>query len=511
MPYLMQKTDVTFNYFTEPSTDYCLAYVNNSCYWPRGKMIGGSGGINAMVYVRGNKGDYDNWEELGNKGWGWEGVLPYFEKSRQFIDGAGLELNRYDDSDDILEIMRKSAVEMGNKQIEEFNGLDDIGYTETPSTQKDGKRMSTGKTYLAKAKDRSNLHVIKNAKVKRINFSKNGKIAESVTFVYKDSKEFTVKSRKEIISSAGAIDTPKLLLLSGIGPREQLSKLGIPVVKELNVGRHLQDHAMFPVFFKIQEDTARPFDFKQKLIDLQEYFLHNSGPIGRLGLSLVGFVNADPMSDSPYPDIGTYHLPIRRQDPFIDVFLNAFNFKEEVVLPLRKAHEKAHLVVVYLCIQRPTSIGEIKLKNIDFKESPIIIPNYLGTDYDLEVLLRGLKYQLSFEKTETFKRNGGKFIQLNLPECNKFEFKSDEYLKCFIKHMITTLYHPIGTAKMGPDSDPLAVVDSNLKVKGIENLRVIDASIMPFMITANTNGPTIMIGEKGVDFIIKEWSARDEL
>jgi len=349
------------------------------------------------------------------------------------------------------------------------------------------------------------------AQVRKINFSKNGKKAESVTFVYKNSQEFTVKSRKEIISSAGAIDTPKLLLLSGIGPKEPLTQLGIPVIKELNVGKHLQDHSMIPVIFKIQEDSARPFDLKQKLADLQEYLLHNSGPIGQLGLSLVGFVNTDPMSDSPYPDIGTYHLPIRRQDPFLNIFLDAFNFKEEVVKPIRMAHKDAHLVVVYLCIQRPTSIGEITLRSNDFKDSPIITPNYLGTDYDLEVLLRGLKYQLSFEEAKTFKRNGGEFIRLNLPECDKFEFKSDDYLKCFIKHMITTLYHPIGTAKMGPDSDRLAVVDSNLKVKAIDNLRVIDASIMPFMISANTNGPTIMIGEKGVDFIIKEWSARDEL
>lgn len=179
--------------------------------------------------------------------------------------------------------------------------------------------------------------------------------------------------------------------------------------------------------------------------------------------------------------------------------------------PVKEAHEKAHLIVIYLCIQRPTSIGEIKLRSADYKDSPIIIPNYLATDHDLEVLLRGLKYQISFENADTFKTNGGDFIELNLPECKKYKFKSDDYLKCFIKHMTTTIYHPIGTAKMGPDSDPLAVVDSNLKVKGIDNLRVIDASIMPFMISANTNGPTIMIGEKGVDFIIKEWTKKDEL
>lgn len=476
-------------------------------------MIGGSGAINAMVYVKGNKGDYDNWEKLGNKGWGWKGVLPYFKKSMKITeqDGAGLELNRYESLDDLLEIIRAGAIELGNKEIDDFDGLNDLGYTETPSTQKKGRRMSTGKTYLAKAKNRSNLNVVKNAQVKKINFSKDGKVAESVTFIYKDSKEFTVKARKEIISSAGAIDTPKLLLLSGIGPKKQLNKFGIPVVKDLNVGQHLQDHSMLPVIFKIQENTARPFDLKEKLRDLQNYLLDNSGPIGQLGLSLVGFVNTDPNSESTFPDIGTYHLPIRRQDPFLDVFLNAFNFKEEVVEPLRKAHEKAYLIVVYLCIQRPTSVGEIKLRSADFKDPPIIVPNYLETDYDVEVLLRGLKYQLSFEATESFKRNGGEFIPLNLSECMKYEFKSDSYLRCFIKHTVTTIYHPIGTAKMGPDSDSLAIVDSNLKVKGIHNLRVIDASIMPFMISANSNGPTIMIGEKGVDFIIKEWSLKEEL
>lgn len=511
MPYLMQKTDATFNYFTEPSTKYCLGYRNNSCYWPRGKMIGGSGAINAMVYVRGNKGDYDNWENLGNKDWGWDGVLPYFEKSRKLIDGAGLALNRYAETDSILDIVKKSAIELGNKEIPDFDGLNDIGYTETPSTQENGRRMSTGKTYLAKAKNRENLHVVKNASVKKINFSKDGKIAESVTFVYKDSKEFTVKARKEIISSAGAVDSPKLLLLSGIGPKEQLEHFGISVIKNLHVGKNLQDHSMIPVIFKIQENTAKSFDIKQRLGDLQNYLLHNKGPIGSLGLSLVGFVNTDIKSKSPYPDIGAYHLPIRRKDPFIDTFLNAFHFKEEIVEPIREAHERAHLLVVYLCVQRPTSVGEIKLKSANYKDEPKIVPNYLSTKYDRDVMLRGLKYQITFEKSQTFKENGGEFIKLNIPECNSLEFKSHSYLECFMKYMTTTIYHPIGTAKMGPDSDPTAVVDSTLKVKGIQNLRVIDASIMPFMVSANTNGPTIMIAEKGVDFIIKEWNKKDEL
>lgn len=503
----MQHTEFTWNYFTEPSEKACLGIKNEACYWPRGKILGGSGAINAMLYVKGNRKDYDDWKDLGNKGWGWDDVLPYFEKSRRNDSGAGVTLNKFENFDSMTDIVVEAAKELGNNILEDdFAENQDLGYCHIYGHHKNGKRSNTAKSYLASAKDRPNLHVIKNAIAKKINMSSDGKTVKSVTFVYKGEHEMTVEAKKELVLSAGAIDTPKLLLLSGFGPKQHLNKLGIPVVRDLRVGDNLQDHVFVPMFYKIQEKSSEPFNQKEYLDHIYNYLMHQKGPLSTIGMTgLVGFINSDESSDSPYPDIEMHHIPISRQSPTLDILMNAIGYKSSIVNSIRPAHENSNLFVSMACLMRPKSVGSIRLMSNNYQDSPKIFANYFDDPEDVETLLRGMKYQLKFDETNAFKANDGEFLALDLPECDKFEFKSDEYLRCYIKYMANTVYHPIGTAKMGPESDKTAVVDDRLRVVSVSGLRVVDASIMPKLVSANTNAPTIMIAEKAADFIKEEW------
>lgn len=484
---------------------------NGVCYWPRGKLIGGSGSINAMLYVKGNRRDYDTWKDQGNKGWGWDDVLPYFEKSLRNESGAGLTLNKFENFDSMTEIIIEAAKELGNEILnDDFAENQDIGYCEIYGNHKNGRRASTAKSYLAAAKDRPNLHVIKNAIAKKINLSSDGNTIESVTFVYNGEHEMTVKAKKEVVLSAGAIDTPKLLLLSGFGPKQHLNNLGIPVVRDLRVGDNLQDHVMIPMFYKIQEGTSKVLSEKDNLDNIYNYLIHQKGPLSTHGLvGLVGFVNSNETSDSPYPDIEYHHIPLLRQSPSFEIVMNAFGYKSSIVNSFRPAHERSNLFLTFVVLLNPKSSGSIRLKSSNYQDHPKIFANYLEDPEDVETLLRGVKYQLKFDETNAFKKEGGQFLAPSLPECDKFEFKSDDYLLCYMKYMSTTVYHPVGTAKMGPISDKTAVVDDRLCLKSVKGLRVVDASIMPKMISANTNAPTIMIAEKAADLIKEDWGKLD--
>lgn len=481
---------------------------SESCYWPRGKVLGGSGSINAMLYVRGNRKDYDDWRSLGNKGWGWDDVLPYFEKSLRNESKAGITLNKFENLDSITDIVLEAAKELGNKIVEDdFAENQNLGYCQIYGTYKNGKRASTAKSYLVAAKDRPNMHVIKNAVAKKINLSANGKTVESVTFVYEGKHEMTVKVNKEVVLSAGAIDTPKLLMLSGFGPKKHLDNLEIPVVRDLRVGDNLQDHVMVPMFYRIEERTANAFNPKEHLDAIYNYLIHQKGPLSTQGLiSLVGFINSDESSDSPYPDIEYHHIPVLRQSPSFDLLMKAIGYKSAIADSFRPAHADAHILISWVVLLRPKSLGNIRLKSNNYQDSPKIFANYFDDPEDVKTLLRGLKYQLKFDKTNSFKANDAELLAPNLPECNEFEFKSDDYFECYIKYMASTVYHPSGTAKMGPTSDNTAVVDDRLRLISVSGLRVVDASIMPKLVSGNTNAPTIMIAEKAADFIKEEWA-----
>lgn len=487
-----------FNYKTESSESHCLGFEEESCRWPRAKMIGGCGASNGMIYLRGNKGDFDKWENGGISGWGWNDVVPYFEKSTNFVNETGLHLNHFQYTHPSSKLFIEAAKETGKPFIDNYLDVDREGYTLVWGTQKDGRRMSTGKSFLAAAKDRPNLHVIKHAFVEKVNFNCDGVTAESVTFIYNNEHKFTVKANKEIILSAGAIDSPKILMLSGVGPSDHLEEFKINLIKDLPVGHNLQDHFSVLMFFKVDKSA---FEISDPLDDLYSYLRNSSGPLSGNGpLSLVGLVNTDPTNK--YPSIGFYHVP---HDTMQDS-VKQHGFKPELFEDQMDADENHRVLKVLVCLMRPESLGKVELRSNSYQDSPKIYANYLDENYDLEQTLQGVKYQKSLMETNTFKKYNGQFMKPKILECDEFSLESDEYWSCYIKYMGTTIYHPMGTNKMGSKTDESAVVDERLRVKDLNGLRVADASIMPHMVSSNINSAVIMVGEKASEMIIEDWS-----
>lgn len=449
-----------------------------------------------MIYHRGNRLDYDTWKELGNEGWSWDDVKPYFEKSLET-----LRVDRFRNYDPFMEIIEKAASQLGQKLLEMFDEDNYIGYARSKSFASKGRRMSTGKVFLAAVKDRSNLHIIKNSVAKRIFFNKNGSRAESVEFVYRNSQIFHVKAKKEIILSAGTIGTAKLLLLSGIGPEEHLTYLNIPLIKHLSVGQNLQNHVRVPIFFSYRDKEYDPVTI---LDHMENYLIHNKGPLTtRSMIFLQGFINSDPESNSSYPDVQFSHFISKRGSSLIS---DIHRLRYEIMNSIKEAENTSSIYQVDTILLRPKSVGWMELQSNNYLKDPLIFPNYFDNQNDLEIVKRGLKFQLKFQETEAFQKAGADIIQLKIPECMSFYYGSDEHLTCYITHMSANAYHSSGTAKMGPTSDPNSVVGNTLKVHGVSGLRIGDASVMPNIVSGNTAAATIMIAEMLSDFVKEEYS-----
>ncbi|KAL5273295.1 hypothetical protein ACFFRR_000204 [Megaselia abdita] len=481
-----------WNFFAQPSDQFGLGIWGNRIFWPSAKVLGGGSTVNEMVYVRGNRLDYDMWEAEGNSGWGWDSILPYFEKSLQKVDGVSLVLDKYKTVPPFVHIFEEAIQELGYPIIDRYAEGSDNGFCRSLVCASNGRRMSAGKLFLAAVKDRSNLHVIKNAVANKINFS--GNKAQSVDFVWKDGVKMTAYANKEIILSAGTVGTAQLLLLSGIGPPQQLVPLGIPVVRNLPVGFNLQNHAFTNIFFKVPSNTS--VTDKQTLGAFQDYLFRNTGPLTIGLVDLQGMFNVHGENKS-YPEVQVGYFFIPRGSKGI-----ASIFKQEIADQLEEAVTNFDVINTLVLTLRPKSKGSVQLRSSDYRKPPFIYPNFFDHEYDRETLLQGMKIQASFEESEAFKKAGVEIINLGI--CGEHEYKSDNYWRCYMRYITGHAWHPTGTAKMGPIFDKTSVVDPELKVKGVKGLRVIDASIIPNIVSGNTNAPTMMIAEKGADLIKAE-------
>lgn len=513
----LERTEHDWQFHTEVTDKYCRSF-KNGCYWPRGKMLGGSHGINALIYLRGNPEDYDNWHRLGNPTWDWNSVLEYFKKTEHnfndsFVsyqnqkwhnDQGAMPVGHYSDIDNARHIFMDAAKELGYKQVGDFNADETIGFGNLQGTIKNGQRFTTAKSLLAPAKDRKNLHVIKYAHATRIIIDES-KQATGIEFVYKNTQKMMAMTKKEVILTAGAIGSPQLLMLSGIGPKKHLEELKIPVIRDLSVGKNLQDHVIAPILFQFHQSTAQPESMIDLLDDVYNYAIHKKGPLAGVGsVNFAGLINTE--NQTGIPDIELQCFNFKRQSMNLEKGLQILGYNENVIKAFVDANEIAEITNVYVELLRPKSTGEIFLKSSNPFDKPRIIPNYFGNDADADTLVRGIQVLTNFLKTKSFKKHEGLLVRIPLADCDQLEYQSIDYWKCYVSHMATTVYHPIGTAKMGPNTDKDAVVDSELRVKGVKGLRVIDASIMPKMVSANTNAATIMIAEKGADFIKSIWS-----
>ena len=450
-------------------------------YQPRGKCLGGSSAINAMIYTRGHRSDYDHWAALGNDGWSYSELLPYFKKSEnnsaltgEFHGNAGpLHVSNLQSQNPFQQIYLNAAKEAGFPVNQDFNGEDQEGLGIYQVTQKNGERWSAARGYLQPhIGKRSNLNVQIGVQIDRILFE--GRHAVGVSFT-QNGKRLEIRARKEVILCAGAFHSPQLLMTSGIGPLEQLKKFGIPVIHELQgVGQNLQDHPDFIFGYSVNSldligislgGTAR---LTREII---KYIRSRKGMIATNFAEAGGFLKTD--ANLEVPDVQLHFVVSLVEDH------------------ARKLH-MAHGYSCHVCVLRPKSRGQVTLSSASMSDAPLIDPGFLKEEKDLEVLVKGYKLTKKLMDAPSFANIRRKDIFTSGAH-------SDDDIRQIIRQRADTVYHPVGTCKMG--IDPMAVVDSKLKVHGIEGLRVVDGSIMPTLIGGNTNAPIIAIAEKAVDMI----------
>ncbi|XP_065363253.1 glucose dehydrogenase [FAD, quinone]-like [Calliphora vicina] len=499
---LLTNTSYTWNDYSEQNPSCCRGMQNDRCYWPRGKMIGGTGGINGNVFLEGRPEDFDEWQQQGNKAWSWNEVQKYFQKAKtnqslQNFPKGSLVLNNFQRLEDFRLIENLLAETIGKPN----NGVNTGILNNLEATILLGRRMSTGKTYLARvAKDRKHhLHILKNSEVIKIHFK--GNKATGVEFMFQNRTRHYVKAKREIIVSAGAINTPKLLMLSGIGPSEHLKKLNISIIKDLPVGENLQDHGMMPLILKFTKNI--PQINNQTLRDsIKEFFLKQSGPLAS-SPNLVSFINTLDLQSTNKPDVMLVS-EITRFSQTSNLF-EFLQFKEKISQQFLKKADKHLVLQIFGLLVKPKSRGNIKLKSNNAFEGPSIKNNYGFHLEDRMTLVRFVRFIQFLLETPQFRYYGLELITISLEECDILEAYSQEYWLCYIKYFYISAWHGAGSCRMGPASDSSTVVDDLLKVHGVQGLRVIDASIMPNITSANTNGPTIMIAEKGAQLVLDDW------
>lgn len=467
---LVNHKAINWNYYTTPQTEL----NNRKLYWPRGKVLGGSSSINAMCYIRGQAEDYDHWETLGNSGWGFNDVLPYFIKAETNSRGA----NSYHGQDGPLSVSDlrhtnklshafiKAGKQLGHPHNPDFNGARQDGFGFYQVTQRNGRRCSSAAAYLDPAKERDNLTILLRAQVQQLLF--DGQRIRGLRYRHQ-GKDVECEAG-EVLLCCGAINSPQTLLLSGIGPAEHLQEHGITVQHDLpGVGANLQDHLDVCVL----QTSTQPVTYDQPneiAIGLNYWLTH--GGVGSSNVAESGAFIATELATDGRPDVQMHFVPAQLDDH-------------------GRNRLPGHGFTLHACYLRPRSRGHIRLQSADPSQAPLIDPKYLSDPHDAQVMLAATRLSREVFAAPAFSEFRG-------PEIFPGKANQDDAsLLEFIRNKAETIYHPVGTCKMGHDDQ--AVVDSQLRVHGLSGLRIVDASIMPTLISGNTNAPTMMFAEKIAD------------
>lgn len=467
-----------WNYLTEPDpTRYDRKDV-----WPRGKVIGGSSSLCGLVYMRGQASDYDNWAALGNRGWSYADVLPYFRRSETNENGADdfrgdkgpLRTSNLRSSHPLAEKFVQAAVATGLSANADFNGLTQEGAGLVQANQIFGRRHSAADAYLKPISDRKNLQIRVKAQVSRVLIE--DRAATGIEYHRPDGTRHVARVRRDVILSAGAIASPQLLMLSGIGDAAKFSDHG-PIAHHLpGVGKNLQDHVGVYLTYRVDQPTynSEAGLVKSALHGLN-WLMRGRGPGTAPGAQAMAFVKSHP----------------GRADPDLQLHFTPVGYK---LTPDKLIILKDPVVTAIPNVSRPQSRGYLSLRSGDFRDPPRIFSRLLEAESDVRTLIAGCRYIRRIFAAPPLAQHVLEELAPGKPEMTDWDWED------FLRRESVTVFHPVGTCKMG--SDPMAVVDSSLRVHGIANLRVVDASIMPHLVSGNTNAPTMMIGERGADLIL---------
>jgi choline dehydrogenase len=486
----LNYSDVDWGLFTEPQEHV----DGRRMYQPRGKTLGGSSSTNAMAYVRGHRDDYEMWAKMGAKGWNYDAVLPYFKKSEHneqhddaFHGQGGLlnvtEATRYRTK--LADAFVSACVEKGLPETSDYNGAQQEGVGHFQFTIKDAKRHSTATAFLKPVLSRKNLTVFTNTHVKKVVIENDRATGVEIL---RGGKSETISVKREVLLSAGAFGSPHILMLSGIGSKDELKQHGIDLKKELQgVGKNLHDHLMsgmscLTTYSGTMNNALKPLN---KIGHLLNYAVTKKGPLTISPLETNAFLKSDPSVSQP--DLQLFFVPFHMGNE--DDLANGAEFYRPETYP------KTNGFTALSVLLQPESRGFVGLRSNDPMAAPIIQPNYLAAENDRTLLLKGFKIVRDIIFANAFNDYR---THLNFPK----KSDSDEDILAHIRRSVECVYHPVGTCKMGQDD--LSVVDENLRVHGIEGLRVIDASVMPRIVSGNTNAACIMIGEKGADLVKSE-------
>ncbi|XP_035705373.1 oxygen-dependent choline dehydrogenase isoform X2 [Folsomia candida] len=514
----MYHKDTDWNYFSVPQKNCSYTSLNQKIGLSRGKSLGGSSNLNFMIYQRGNPKDYDNWANItGDKSWNYKNLLKYFKISEDYHGNFPDPLGQYHGSGGPLTISKlrneplvkqwvAAAEELGFN-ITDPNAEQTSTFSPIDTTTKNGQRDSTYNAFLRNAMNRKNLNVVRYAVVDKILMS--GKNATGVVYI-RHGKKIEVQASKEIILCAGVFGSPSILQRSGIGPRHLLESLKIPVVHDLpGVGEGLQDHVMTvagPIL--LNDSVSFMFDDIISPGTLLKYARKRLGPLTFIVVSGVGFFSTSEPKNPDWPNICVFLSPMGMHASFAQDIARLFALERKLLEPYYNHFKGHHATQVFINLGRPESRGSVKIKSSDPDVPPDIDPNYYSDagGKDIRAMIEAFKFIIKYFTTTTpWMKLGANPNKRHFPGCENFQLRSDEYYECHIRHFTGSSWHSCCTNQMGPDGEQMAVVDSNLRVRGVKKIRVIDASIMPIISNANLNAPTIMIGEKGASLLLQEW------
>ncbi|XP_045454065.1 glucose dehydrogenase [FAD, quinone] [Melitaea cinxia] len=494
-------SSIDWGYHTEPEPAACLSEKDRKCYWPRGKVLGGTSVMNGMMYIRGSRKDYDDWAAAGNEGWSYEDVLPYFLKSEDnkqveemdkgyHATGGPLTVSQFPYHPPLSYSIIKAGEELGY-QVRDLNGEAHTGFAIAQTTNRNGSRLSVARAFLRPAKNRPNLHVMLNATVTKVLINQTTRQAYAVEVRNSFGGTEVIFANNEIILSAGAVASPQILQLSGIGDPDVLSRAGVRLVHKLPaVGRNLHNHVAHFLNFYVNDNNTAPLNWATAM----EYLLFRDGLMSGTGISEVtAFFN-------------TKYANPEEDNPDVQLFFGGFLADcAKTGMVGEKLGDGYRSVQMFPAVLHPKSRGRLEIASADPFEYPKIYANYLTHPDDVKTLIEGIKFAIKLSETKAMKKYGMKLDKTPVKGCEKIKFGCDAYWECAVRMRTAPENHQAGSCKMGPRGDPTAVVDNLLQVQGIDRLRVADASIMPAVTSGNTNAPTIMIGERAADFIKKRW------